>query len=191
VQLAAIATPLLPASVARASDGDRQQPHAIQPAGHKLDVPSIVAAHLFGTATDANAPPDRSELPLILVATIASSDPARGMAVLKHDPAGPGHLYVVGAQLPGDEGLLREVRNGSIVLDRAGRLETVAFARSAHPLNLAGLGGATAVDESLLAQVDSGGAGTEPVTESVLQQRAEAAERGEQIDTAVPVARNP
>ena len=188
VQLAAIARPLLPASRAHASADYSARPQSIEPPGRALDVPAIVGAHLFGTVTDAGASLDRSDRPLILVATIASTDPAKGMAVLKHDPAGPGHLYLVGAQLPGDGGVLHEVRNGSIVLDREGRLETVAFARPAHPLNLAGLGVAVAADESMLAQVNSGGAGTEPVTEVVLQQRAEAAERGEQIDTAVPGA---
>jgi type II secretory pathway component PulC len=146
-------------------------------------VSSIIAAHLFGAATDGNELVGKSDLPMVLVATFATSDPARGMAVLKEDPAGPGRLYVVGAQLSGGAAILREVRVDSVVLERSGRLETIAFARPANPLNLIGAAAMAAEGSSA-----EGGAGFEPVTEIVLQQRAEAAEQGEQIDTAVPGA---
>ena len=178
-QLTAIAGPLLPVSSRHGASAGAWTASAA-----RLDVASIIAAHLFGSVANGNEPLGRSDLPMILVATFATTDPSRGMAVLKDDPAGAGRLYVVGAQLAGGNAVLREVRADSVVLERSGRLETIAFARPANALNLLGAPAVVMADS----RTPEGGTGTEPITEIVLQQQAEAARQEEQIDTSVPGA---
>jgi general secretion pathway protein C len=94
-----------------------------------LDVNSIVAAHLFG---EANAPAAGSvdpnavaatQMPLVLVGTIAHSDPEKGYAIIGENAAAA-KVYAVGKTITGGT-KLHAVYPDRAIIDRGGRLESL------------------------------------------------------------------
>ena len=104
-------------------------PPATAAAGPNLS--NIVGAHLFGTAAieatgDAASAPATS-LRLTLAGTIAGQDPAKGWAIIGQT-AQDAKVYATGANIPGGA-RLREVYADRVILERGGRLETLALPR--------------------------------------------------------------
>ncbi len=90
------------------------------------DVQSIIAAHLFGTATadpnlqnPANAPPTSANL--VLAGTIATQDPKHGLAIVS--AGGPARVYTVGDSVGG--ATLYSVYLDHVILNRGGNLEAL------------------------------------------------------------------
>lgn len=101
----------------------------------------IVQAHFFGTAAvaangDAASAPATS-LRLVLAGTIAGADPSKGWAIIGQT-AQDARVYATGAKVDGGA-KLHEVYADRVVLERAGRFETLALPR------LTGAGGAVPV----------------------------------------------
>jgi general secretion pathway protein C len=95
-----------------------------------VDINAIIHAPLFGNpeaapVDGANAPLTR--VPLVLVGTLANTDPTTGLAILG-ETAPTSRVYAVGATLPGGV-RLHEVYPDRVVLDRAGVLETLPMPR--------------------------------------------------------------
>jgi general secretion pathway protein C len=94
-----------------------------------VDAQSIVERHLFGIAVDDSGPdsdnPTVTTANLILLGTIATEDPHRGVAIVTAD--GPAQVYKVGDGIGG--ATLNSVYLDRIVLKRGGRLETLALPR--------------------------------------------------------------
>ncbi|HTX24932.1 MAG TPA: type II secretion system protein GspC [Steroidobacteraceae bacterium] len=97
-----------------------------------IDVASIAAGHLFGAAPlpasgqgAATAP--QTTMPLVLTGTIAVNRPKDGLAIL-----GPSittaKVYAVGDNVPGGA-RLHAVYDDRVLLERAGRLETLLLPR--------------------------------------------------------------
>lgn len=100
------------------------------PASQRLDLVSLVNAHLFGEAKVAagdptNAP--QTSMPLVLAGIIANSDPQRGFALIGESAVGA-KVFSVGSAVPGGA-KLHAVYNDRVVLDRNGALETLALPR--------------------------------------------------------------
>lgn len=95
----------------------------------RVDVPSIVAAHLFGTAAEdlnqdpANAPPTTANL--VLVGTLSKANPKQGLAIISAE--GPAKVYRVGEAVSGAS--LHSVYRDRVTLDRGGRFETLILPR--------------------------------------------------------------
>jgi len=94
-----------------------------------VDVTSIVNAHLFGEAnapaagsTDPNAVA-ASQMPLVLVGTIANTDPALGYAIIGENSASA-KVYAVGKTITGGT-KLHSVYPDRAILDRGGKLEAL------------------------------------------------------------------
>jgi general secretion pathway protein C len=93
-----------------------------------VDVASIVNAHLFGQAnapagsTDPNSVA-ASQMPLVLVGTIANTDPALGYAIIGENPAAA-KVYSVGKTITGGT-KLHSVYPDRAILDRGGKLEAL------------------------------------------------------------------
>ena len=98
------------------------------PAGPRGDVASIVNAHLFGVAgagpseTDPNAVA-ATQMNLLLVGTIAQSDPALGYAIIG-ESAQSARVYAVGKTVTGGT-KLHSVYPDRVILDRGGKLEAL------------------------------------------------------------------
>jgi general secretion pathway protein C len=133
VELARIAISLL-------SGGPVKSPQpvltGIAPRGQhaRVDVQSVVSAHLFGIATidpssqdPANAP--QSTANLVLAGTIATQDPKRGVAIISD--GGPSKVYSVGDNVSGAS--LHSVYLDRVILDRGGALETLLLPRLQGP----------------------------------------------------------
>ncbi len=97
---------------------------------HGVDVPRIVAAHLFGLgesdpgAQDPDtAPPSTANL--VLSGTIAAKDPHQGIAIIGDD--GLAKVYGVGESVGAAS--LRLVYLDRVILDRNGQWETLAMRR--------------------------------------------------------------
>ena len=115
-----------PGSAAGPESGAQPSPWvsgAAQP--HALQVPDIVAAHLFGEAardaSDANAP--QTAVQLVLAGVLAVPDPQRGLAIIGPNAAAA-RLYVVGAAVPGGV-RLHAVYPDRVLLDRGGVIESL------------------------------------------------------------------
>ena len=111
-----------------AAQSSAQKAHGMR--AHTLDVASITAAHLFGTAPQpkqdgANAP--QTTIPLVLTGTIAGNDPQNGLAILGQT-AQTAKVYAVGDNVPGGA-KLHSVYSDRVVLDRGGQLESLALPR--------------------------------------------------------------
>ena len=93
--------------------------------GPALQVPSIVAAHLFGDAApavgDGNAPQTAAQL--VLAGVLAVPDPKRGLAILGPSAAAA-RLYAVGMAVPGGVSLY-SVYPDHVLLERAGAIESL------------------------------------------------------------------
>jgi general secretion pathway protein C len=103
---------------------------AAAPQPTHIDVAAIAAGHLFGAApvaapTATNAP--QTTMALVLTGTIAANHPEDGLAIL-----GPSvtqvRVYGVGDNVPGGA-RLHAVYDDRVLLDRAGRLETLTLPR--------------------------------------------------------------
>jgi general secretion pathway protein C len=99
------------------------------PPARAVDVATIVNAHLFGEAnapaagsTDPNAVAT-SQMPLVLVGTIANTDPALGYAIIG-ESATSAKVYGVGKTITGGT-KLHSVYPDRAILDRGGKLEAL------------------------------------------------------------------
>lgn len=99
------------------------------PAGPPIDMPAIVNAHLFGIAPlpgaselDPSAAP-ATQMSLVLVGTIAQTDPAKGLAILG-ESAPTARVYAVGKTVAGGA-RLHSVYPDRVILDRGGKLEAL------------------------------------------------------------------
>jgi general secretion pathway protein C len=120
VQLLWTALSTAPAAIAPPVDGG---PAA--PSGPPIDIPAIVNAHLFGIAaapesSDPSAAP-ATQMSLVLVGTIAQTDPAKGFAIIG-ESAPAAKLYAVGKTVTGGT-KLHSVYAEYVLLDRGGTLE--------------------------------------------------------------------
>jgi general secretion pathway protein C len=102
---------------------------AAAPLAQAVDVGSIVNAHLFG---EANAPAAGStdpnsvaatQMPLVLVGTIANTDPTLGYAIIG-ESAVAAKVYAVGKTITGGT-KLHSVYPDRAILDRGGKLEAL------------------------------------------------------------------
>jgi general secretion pathway protein C len=114
----------------RAPLGDPTAAARLQvPAGPAIDVGAIVNAHLFGVAGTADAGSSdpnavaATQMALVLVGTIAQSDPALGYAIIG-DSAATAKVYAVGKTITGGT-KLHAVYSDRVILDRGGRLEAL------------------------------------------------------------------
>jgi len=101
------------------------------PAG--ANVAAIVNAHLFGSAAvqatgDAASAPT-TNLRLTLAGTLAGADPAQGWAIIG-ESAQTARVYATGTTVPGGA-RLREVYADRVILERAGKLESLPLPRLA------------------------------------------------------------
>jgi general secretion pathway protein C len=99
------------------------------PTSPVANLQAIVNAHLFGVA-GASASDDPSvapatQMPLVLVGVIAQTDPALGLAIIG-ESATAAKVYAVGKTINGGA-KLHSVYADRVVLDRNGRLETLAL----------------------------------------------------------------
>ncbi len=105
-----------------------------------VDVGGIVASHLFGEATpQGSADPNAvaaSQMSLVLVGTIANTDPELGYAIIGESPANA-KVYGVGKTITGGT-KLHSVYPDRAILDRGGRLEALLL-----PKKFQGGGGGT------------------------------------------------
>jgi len=96
-----------------------------------IDIAAITNAHLFGVApveasagqNAANAP--QTSMPLVLTGVIAADNPRNGLAILGPNPTSA-KVYAVEDSVPGGA-KLHSVYSDRAVLDRGGRLETLAL----------------------------------------------------------------
>ena len=101
-----------------------------RPAAPAFDLQAIVDAHLFGVAApkaapgqgDPNAAP-ATQMPLVLVGTVAQSDPAAGLAIIG-ESAATAKVYAVGKIVAGGA-KLHAVYPDRVILDRDGQLEAL------------------------------------------------------------------
>ena len=102
------------------------------PVAPPVDLAAIVNAHLFGVAgapagsTDPN-PVAATQMNLVLVGTIAESDPAKGWAIIG-ESAASAKVYSVGKTITGGT-KLHEVYPDRVILDRGGRMEALLLPR--------------------------------------------------------------
>ncbi|HVN99798.1 MAG TPA: type II secretion system protein GspC [Steroidobacteraceae bacterium] len=109
-----------------------------------LQVPAIVAAHLFGDAApatgDGNAPQTAAQL--VLAGVLAVPDPKRGLAILGPSAAAA-RLYAVGMAVPGGVSL-HAVYPDHVLLERGGAIESLQlpkkFVQAAPPPPTAAIG---------------------------------------------------
>jgi general secretion pathway protein C len=137
------------------------QTGAPQPAQPAVNVAAIVSAHLFGEAnspaagsTDPNAVA-ATQMPLVLVGTIAHSEPEKGYAIIG-ESAQSAKVYGVGKTITGGT-KLHSVYPDRAILDRGGKLEALLL-----PKKFTG-GGMTAASPS-------SGAGPDPMLGERLRQ---------------------
>jgi general secretion pathway protein C len=107
-------------------------PAAAAPAGPTLDLQAIAGAHLFGVAGAAAGSTDpnsvaATQMSLVLVGTIAESDPERGYAIIGENAASA-KVYAVGKTISGGT-KLHSVYPDRAILDRGGRLEALMLPR--------------------------------------------------------------
>ncbi len=111
------------------------EPAARSRANSQVDIDRVVSAHLFGVPP-SEAPTDPADLPrsaanLLLTATLATTEPTHGMAIISD--GGPSKVYAVGERIGGAS--LHAVYPDRVILDRGGSLETLELPR---PLTAAG-----------------------------------------------------
>ncbi len=120
------------AVVGRARRGARPHARAADPpapSGPPIDIPAIVNAHLFGIAAapgasevDPSAAP-ATQMSLVLVGTIAQTDPEKGLAIIG-ESAAAAKVYAVGKTITGGT-RLHSVYPDRVILDRGGKLEAL------------------------------------------------------------------
>jgi general secretion pathway protein C len=102
------------------------------PAGPAVDLQAIINAHLFGVAgaADGSADPNSvaaTQMNLVLVGTIAETDPEHGYAIIGENAASA-KVYAVGKTVTGGT-KLHAVYPDRVILDRGGRLEALMLPR--------------------------------------------------------------
>lgn len=114
---------------ARPGPGPASAPAVTAPAQPTVDIGTIVNAHLFGVASapaagsaDPNAVAT-TQMPLVLVGTIAHTDPEKGYAIIGDSPASA-KVYGVGKTITGGT-KLHSVYPDRAILDRGGKLEAL------------------------------------------------------------------
>jgi general secretion pathway protein C len=113
----------------KAAPGPAATAPAEAPAGPAINIGAIVNAHLFGVAgaPDAGATDPNSvaatQMNLVLVGTIAASDPEKGYAIVGENPTSA-RVYAVGKTITGGT-KLHAVYPDRVILDRGGRLEAL------------------------------------------------------------------
>jgi len=122
------------------------------PPARAVDVASIVNAHLFGEAnapaagsTDPNAVA-ASQMPLVLVGTIANTDPMLGYAIIG-ESAVSAKVYAVGKTITGGT-KLHSVYPDRAILDRGGKLEALLLPRKFQGGGLSAAGPAPEVGQA-------------------------------------------
>jgi len=96
----------------------------------RVNVQSIMGAHLFGIANAPSGAQDPANAPLssanlVLAGTIATQDPKHGVAIVSD--GGPSKVYSVGDNIGGAS--LHSVYLDRVILDRGGSLETLLLPR--------------------------------------------------------------
>jgi general secretion pathway protein C len=131
-------------------------PAIAAPSGPVVDLQAIVNAHLFGVAgavesgaTDPNAVA-ATQMNLVLVGTIAESDPARGYAIIG-DSAATAKVYAVGKTITGGT-KLHSVYPDRAILDRGGRLEALLLPRKFTGGGMAPVANATPQRDAMLGE---------------------------------------
>jgi general secretion pathway protein C len=111
--------------MAPVSDAGKAPP----PSGPPVDIAGIVGAHLFGIAqapgaseVDPSAAPT-TQMSLVLVGTIARSDPEQGLAIIG-ESATAAKVYAVGKTVTAGA-RLHSVYPDRVILDRGGKLEAL------------------------------------------------------------------
>jgi len=131
VQAALIVTDLA-GGVTPAPAANATPANATPAPARKFINPALIAnAHLFGSA-QAEAQADASNAPqtsmaLVLTGIIAAGDPRQGLAIIGEN-AGAARVKAVGDSLPGGA-TLHSVYDDRVLLDRNGRLESLALPR--------------------------------------------------------------
>lgn len=110
--------------------------------GRSVDLNAIINAHLFGEAaapgagdTDPNAVA-ATQMPLVLVGTIAHSNPELGYAIIGESPA-TAKVYAVGKTITGGT-KLHSVYPDRAILDRGGKLEALLLPKRFQGGGMAG-----------------------------------------------------
>jgi len=124
VHLALVALGARKAPVAGMAVPGGPPPPAVAP---PVNVGAIINAHLFGEA-QSTGPADpnsvaATQMSLVLVGTIANSDPELGYAIIGENPANA-KVYAVGKTITGGT-RLKSVYPDRVILDRGGRLEAL------------------------------------------------------------------
>lgn len=101
------------------------------PSGPPVDISAIVNAHLFGIPPvpgdlDPSAAP-ATQMSLVLVGTIAQTDPEKGLAIVG-ESAAAARVYAVGKTIAGGA-RLHSVYPDRVILDRGGKLEALMLPR--------------------------------------------------------------
>jgi general secretion pathway protein C len=98
-----------------------------RPAATSFDLASIVDGHLFGVASaPGNVDPSdapATQMSLVLVGTIAQTDPAQGLAIIG-ESSQSAKVYTVGKVVTGGT-KLHSVYPDRVILDRGGKLEAL------------------------------------------------------------------
>jgi general secretion pathway protein C len=129
-----------PVPVATVNSRPEVQSHRVG----RLQVEKIISAHLFGVAAD-DAPPDLAHAApttanLVLQGTLATPDPAMGLAIITAD--GAATVHKAGDDVSGAS--LHSVYRDHVILTRGGRFETLSIPRllrangSAYPAEAMG-----------------------------------------------------
>src|SRR5262245_21578006 len=95
-------------------------------ASRAFDLNTIVDAHLFGVAAVGNVDPSdapATQMSLVLVGTIAQTDPEQGIAIIGESSANA-RVYTVGKTITGGT-KLHSVYPDRVILDRGGKLEAL------------------------------------------------------------------
>ncbi len=99
-----------------------------------LQIPGIVAAHLFGdaapTVADGDAPQTAAQL--VLAGVMAVPDPKRGLAIIGPSAAAA-RLYTVGGAVPGGVSLY-SVYPDHVLLERGGAIESLQLPKKLAPV---------------------------------------------------------
>jgi general secretion pathway protein C len=127
---------------------------AAAPAGPAIDLQAVLNAHLFGVAgaPEAGATDPSSvaatQMNLVLVGTIAETDPERGYAIIG-ESAATAKVYAVGKTITGGT-KLHSVYPDRAILDRGGKLEALLLPRKFQGTGLAPVAGQAPQGDPLL-----------------------------------------
>lgn len=100
----------------------------------RTPVGEIIAAHLFGRPAQSPAPVQQATVPttrlnLTLAGVVASADPRVARAIIANGN-GPLRNYAVGEMLEQTDLRLHAIHAGEVVIERGGKLESLAIRRS-------------------------------------------------------------